>query len=130
MRCTVLLLAALCAVLSLSARALEAEPLALDTKIPLGEVKGRIDHFAFDLERQRLFVAELGNDSVGVVDLKAKKVIHRIAGLKEPQGVGYARSTDTLYVANAGDGSVHLFQGIDLTQTGASIFAMTQTTSA
>jgi YVTN family beta-propeller protein len=118
MRCIVLLLAALCVALSNLARAAEAEPLELEMKILLGEVKGRIDHFAFDLGRQRLFVAELGNDSVGVVDLKAKKVIHRIAGLKEPQGVGYASSTDTLYVANAGDGSVHLFQGTDLTPNG------------
>ena len=29
---------------------------------------------AVDLARQRLFVAELGNDSVGVVDLKAMEV--------------------------------------------------------
>ncbi|MFZ0193298.1 MAG: hypothetical protein WAL14_00540, partial [Pseudolabrys sp.] len=41
--------------------------LQLETKIPLGSVAGRIDHMAIDLERHRLFVAELGNDSVGVV---------------------------------------------------------------
>jgi DNA-binding beta-propeller fold protein YncE len=66
---------------------------------------------AIDLKRQRLFVAELGNDSVGIVDLANRKLIHRIAGLKEPQGVGYEPSTDMLYVANAGDGSVRLFDG-------------------
>ncbi|TMK15781.1 MAG: hypothetical protein E6G75_12495, partial [Alphaproteobacteria bacterium] len=43
--------------------------LQLETKIPLGDVKGRIDHMAIDLPRRRLFVAELGNDTVGVVDL-------------------------------------------------------------
>ena len=36
-------------------------PLTLEAKIPLGEVKGRIDHLAIDLGRHRLFVAELGN---------------------------------------------------------------------
>jgi YVTN family beta-propeller protein len=66
---------------------------------------------AIDLTRQRLFVAELGNDSVGIVDLANRKVINRVPGLKEPQGVGYEPSTDTLYVANAGDGSVRLFEG-------------------
>jgi YVTN family beta-propeller protein len=66
---------------------------------------------AIDLTRQRLFVAELGNDSVGIVDLANRKVINRIPGLKEPQGVGYEPSTDTLYIANAGDGSVNLFDG-------------------
>jgi YVTN family beta-propeller protein len=58
-----------------------------------------------------LFVAELGNDSVGVVDLANRKLLQTIAGLKEPQGVGYEPSTDTLYIANAGDGSVRLFDG-------------------
>ena len=33
--------------------------LQLETKIPLGSVAGRIDHMAIDLERHRLFVAEL-----------------------------------------------------------------------
>jgi DNA-binding beta-propeller fold protein YncE len=86
-------------------------PLQLEAKIPLGDVRGRIDHMAIDRGRERLFVAELGNDSVGVVDLKERKVLRRISGLKEPQGVGYVASTDTLYVANAGDGSMRLFRG-------------------
>lgn len=97
-----------------------AEPvfLELEAKVPLGDVRGRIDHFAIDLDRQRLFVAELGNNSVGVIDLKSRKVIRTIAGLKEPQGVGYVPSSDTLYVANAGDGSVYLFQGPELSPGG------------
>lgn len=91
----------------------ESSPLQLQGRIPLGDVRGRIDHMAVDLKRQRLFVAELGNDTVGIVDLANGKVIHRIAGLKEPQGVGYEASTDTLYVANAGDGSVGVFEAQD-----------------
>jgi DNA-binding beta-propeller fold protein YncE len=93
-------------------------PLQLETKIPLGAVRGRIDHMAIDVARQRLFVAELGNDSVGVVDLKEGKVVRTIDGLAEPQGVGYAPSTDTVYVANARDGSVRLFQGADYAPAG------------
>src|SRR6266550_391228 len=87
--------------------------LQLETKIPLGDVKGRIDHMAIDLPRRRLFVAELGNDTVGVVDLNEQKVQHVITGLKEPQGMGYVPSSDTLFVANAGDGSVLMFHGAD-----------------
>jgi hypothetical protein len=93
-------------------------PLALEAKIPLGAVKGRIDHFAVDLARQRLFVAELGNDSIGVIDLEANTLIHRITGLKEPQGVGYLARVDTLYAANAGDGSVRLYRGEDFAPRG------------
>jgi hypothetical protein len=39
-------------------------PLVLEAKILLGQVNGRIDHLAIDLKCQRLFVAELGNDSL------------------------------------------------------------------
>jgi YVTN family beta-propeller protein len=98
--------------------AVAAEPLVLEAKIPLGEVRGRIDHFAVDHARQRLFVAELGNNSVGIVDLKDRKTIRTIGGLSEPQGVAYVPSTDTLYVANARDGSVRLFRGDDLAPAG------------
>jgi YVTN family beta-propeller protein len=101
-----------------AAQSKDAAALELETKIPLGDVRGRIDHMAVDLKRQRLFVAELGNDSVGIVDLSTRKLIGRIPGLKEPQGVGYEPTTDTLYVANAGDGSVRLFEGNDYKPTG------------
>jgi DNA-binding beta-propeller fold protein YncE len=92
--------------------------LQLEAKIPLGEVRGRIDHLAIDLVRQRLFVAELGNDTVGIVDLKKREVIHTISGLREPQGLGYVPATDALYVANAGDGSVRVFAGADYAAAG------------
>jgi hypothetical protein len=75
-----------------------AEPLALEAKIALGNVAGRIDHLAIDLPRQRLFVAELGNNSVGIVDLKQRKLVRTISGQKQPQGVGYHQPTDTLYL--------------------------------
>jgi YVTN family beta-propeller protein len=101
-----------------SAQSADTGPLQLETKIPLGEVRGRIDHMAVDLKRQRLFVAELENDSLGVIDLANRKLIRTIAGFKEPQGVGYEPSTDMLYVANAGDGSVQLFEGSDYNSAG------------
>jgi DNA-binding beta-propeller fold protein YncE len=99
-------------------RAAEADLLQLESKIALGQVAGRVDHMAIDLTRQRLFVAELGNDSVGVVDLKERRLIRRIAGLREPQGVGYVQTADALYVANARDGSVLLFQDADYSPAG------------
>ena len=92
-----------------------APPLSLEFKIPLGHVAGRIDHMAVDLARRRLFVAELGNNSVGIVDLDRKKVVHRIGGLSEPQGIAYVPPTDTVFVANGGDGSVRVFRGADFT---------------
>jgi len=93
-------------------------PLVLEAKIPLGPVSGRIDHLGIDLKRQRLFVAELGNNSLGVVDLAAGKVLRTVTGFREPQGVAYVPFADSVYVANAGDGSVHLLRGDDLAPVG------------
>jgi len=106
-------------VVSISAEAqTPPAPLALEAKIPLGQVSGRIDHLAIDLKRQRLFVAELGNDSLGIVDLAAQKVLRTITGLSEPQGVAYEPTTDTVYIANAGDGSVRMLRAEDLSAVG------------
>jgi hypothetical protein len=111
------LIASLVAV-SAPASAQPSEALQLEGKIALGAVRGRIDHMAIDLDRRRLFVAELGNDSVGVVDLEARKVLQRLGGLKAPQGIGYLPSGDTLFVANGGDGSLRMFQGPDYAASG------------
>ncbi len=93
-------------------------PLVLERKIPLEKVGGRIDHFALDRSRHHLFLAELGNDSVSVVNLATGVVDHRIEGLGEPQGVAYVAETDTLYVANGDDGAVRVFRASDFAQIG------------
>jgi DNA-binding beta-propeller fold protein YncE len=92
-------------------------PLVLEARIPLGEVRGRIDHLGIDVKRRRLFVAELGNNSLGVVDLAGQKA-RTIGGFSEPQGAAYVPFADSVYVANAGDGSVRLLRGEDLTPIG------------
>ena len=101
-----------------AAMAAESEPLTLQAKIPLGDVKGRIDHLAIDHTRQRLFVAELGNNSLSVVDLKGQKVLHRVAGLDEPQGAAYVSAIDYIFVSNGGDGSLRIFSGSDFSSIG------------
>ena len=111
----------LCPVAITAARGEESPSLRLEAKIPLGQVSGRIDHMAVDLARERLFVAELGNGTVGVIDLRAKRGLQRLKGFREPQGVGYVGSTDTLYVASGGDGSLRLFHGPGLEETSLSV---------
>ena len=96
-----------------------AQALRLEAKIPLGSVKGRIDHLAVDVQHRRLFVAELGNDTVGVVDLAAGKTIPTLGGQHEPQGVAYLPARDTLFVASGGDGMLRLYGGADLAAKGA-----------
>jgi DNA-binding beta-propeller fold protein YncE len=87
----------------------DTPPLVPEATIVLPHTSGRIDHLAIDLARKHLFVAELGNGSVDVVDLAARQVVHRLTGLREPQGVLYAPSADRLAVASAGDGTLRLF---------------------
>ena len=100
-----------------SAAQAQHSPLELETRIPLGTVKGRIDHLAVDLGRRHLFVAELENNSLGIVDLNNGSLLQRITGLKEPQGVGYVPTVDRLFVANGGDGSLRVFRGGDFAAT-------------
>ncbi len=90
---------------------LSAQPLRLETTIPLPNVNGRIDHMSIDVAGKRLFVSALGNNTVEVLDLASGRVVHSIRGLKEPQGVFYWADTNRLYVANAADGHVRVYDG-------------------
>lgn len=87
------------------------QSLRLEKTIELPDVQGRIDHMSVDVKGQRLFVSALGNNTVEVIDVKAGKRIKTISGLQEPQGVLYVPGNDRLYVANAKDGSVRIFDG-------------------
>lgn len=88
-------------------------PLQLLQKIPMPNVKGRLDHFGVDLKGQRLFVAALGDDqnTVEVIDLKAGKWIASIPGQSKPQGLFYSPDFKKLFVANGTDGTCKIFAG-------------------
>ncbi len=51
--------------------------------IPLPVVEGRFDHFAIDLQRQHLFVAALGNDTLEVLDLREGKRLRSTKSVSE-----------------------------------------------
>src|SRR5258708_8845920 len=87
------------------------QPLHLEKNIDLPDVRGRIDHMSMDVKGQRLFVSALGNNTVEVIDIAAGSRIKTITGLQEPQGVLYVPENDRLFVANAKDGSVRIFDG-------------------
>ncbi|HKB91185.1 MAG TPA: YncE family protein [Opitutaceae bacterium] len=106
-----------CSLLLLILDAVRAASFTLEDTISLPGVKGRIDHFGIDREGCRLFVAALGNNTVEVVSLKDKEVIHSIKGLAEPQGIFFVTETNRIYVANGGDGTVKLFDGANCVQT-------------
>jgi DNA-binding beta-propeller fold protein YncE len=93
----------------------EFAPLQLEEQIPVPSVAGRLDHFSADAKRRRLFVSALGNNTVEVIDVFAGKVMHSIKGLAEPQGSLYVPGADKLYVANAEDGKVKVYDGATYT---------------
>jgi DNA-binding beta-propeller fold protein YncE len=113
---TTAILGSATAALALNGR---SAPLVLEATIPLKAVAGRIDHMAVDLDKYRLVVAELGNDTVDIIDLATRRAVHRIKGLHEPQGVAAVDASGVLVVANGGDGSVAFFSADDFRPVGS-----------
>jgi WD40 repeat protein len=80
------------------------EKLELIKEIPMPDVRGRIDHMAFNSKEQILYVAALGNNSVEVIDLKRGTTIHTIKDIEEPQGIAYLADQNEIAVASGGNG--------------------------
>jgi DNA-binding beta-propeller fold protein YncE len=92
-----------------------AEPtsLKLVRTIALKGAPGRLDHMAIDTEHGRLFVANLSNNSLDIVDLKAGKLVKQILDQKKIQGVAYAPDLDRIFVGNGVSGNCNVFDGKD-----------------
>jgi sugar lactone lactonase YvrE len=91
----------------------EPATLKLVQTIRLEGAPGRLDHLAIDREHGRLFVANLSNNSLDVVDLKAGKLIKQIPGQQKIQGIAYAPDLDRIYVGNGTGGQCNVFDGKD-----------------
>src|SRR5882672_449249 len=87
----------------------QTNTLELVATIPMPNVAGRIDHLPFDFKHQLLFVAALGNNTIEVVDLKSKKVIHTIKNLHKPQGIVFIPENNAVFVANGDTGECDIF---------------------
>jgi len=84
--------------------------LVLSDKVTLTNVRGRMDHIAYDAEDQLAFIAALGNNTIEVVNIRTGKVIHTITDLHEPQGIVYLSSLKRLVVANGGNGQCIFYE--------------------
>src|SRR5262245_56924827 len=80
---------------------------------PLTGAPGRLDPLAIDGKHSRLFVANLSNNSLDIVDLKAGKLIKQIPDQKKIQGIAYAPDLDRIYVGNGTSGECNIFDGKD-----------------
>ncbi len=94
-----------------------AEPATLELlqTIPLKGASGRLDHMAIDSKHGQLFVANLSNNSLDIVELKAGKLIKQIPDQKKVQGIAYAADLDRIYVGNGTGGECNVFDGKDYT---------------
>src|SRR5215467_14056540 len=96
---------------ALETHAQEKQALRLVQTIPLPGVKGRLDHMGVDLEKKRLFVATVDNNTLEVVDLTAGKVIKSLTGFKDTQDALFLGGEfNKLYVTSL-DGHLRVFQG-------------------
>jgi hypothetical protein len=102
---------AIIAVYAVQIHGQEKQALRLVQTIPLPAVTGRLDHMGVDLEKKRLFVAAVANNTLEVVDLAAGKVIKSLAGFKDTQDALFLGGEfNKLYVSSL-DGHVRIFQG-------------------
>jgi hypothetical protein len=94
----------------------EKEKIALAAKISLPAVSGRIDHIAYDAERHLAFISAWGNNTVEVVNIDTRQLVHSITDLHEPQGILYIPSLKKLVVANGGSGDCIFFDPVTYKQ--------------
>ena len=102
-----------CSVVTSLLSAAEAPNLKLIHTVPLPGVRGRFDHFAMDVNGQRVFVAALGNDSLEIVAAADAKRLHSITGLHKPTGVLYLAEANQIAVANGSEGTFRVYDGQD-----------------
>ena len=85
-------------------------PLVLTGAMPLPNVRGRIDHLAFDSDHNRLFISALGNNTEDVVGIGSQTVLHTISAVPTPQGVAYSPETNKLFVGSD-EGKLYVYDG-------------------
>ncbi len=88
-------------------------PLKRVQVIPLKGPPGRLDHLALDARHGRLFVANMANRSLDVVDLKAGRLVKQVPGQRKIQGLAYAADLDRIFVGTGEDGVCNAFDGRD-----------------
>jgi WD40 repeat protein len=99
---------------STSSSSSSSSSFSLVQTIIIPNVNGRIDYMAIDIRGKKLFVAELGNNSLDIIDLNAAKRINSISNnnngfLNEPQGVIFIPGLNRIFVSNGQDGTVDVF---------------------
>lgn len=102
---------------ALSAHGQATSPLRLQRTIALPEGTAKFDHFAIDLQANRLFIAATGDHSVEVVDLNSGKLTERLTGLGKPHGLAWVPTAGALYAADGAQADLKMFEGSPLSRS-------------
>src|SRR5262245_20070891 len=90
------------------------DPPALERvkKIQLsGRAEKKLDHLALNAKRDRLFVANMANRTLDIIDLKEGKLLKSVPDQKGIQGVTFAPELDRIFVGLGVDGYCNAFDG-------------------
>ena len=112
-------LAAVTVFLSLGAHCVQSQttsPLTLHRTIPMPSGTGKFDHFAVDLQANRLFIAATGSHAIQVLDLASGKVTETISGLGKPHGLAWIAAAGRLYASDGTQNDLKVFEGSPLKQ--------------
>lgn len=78
--------------------------------LPDHRSEGGFDHAAVDPRTDRLYVAHPSNDAVEVVDLRERRSVRSVPGLRGVAGVLVAEADRFLFTSNRGEDSVSVFR--------------------
>jgi DNA-binding beta-propeller fold protein YncE len=76
-----------------------------------GRAEKKVDHMALDAKRDRLFVGNMANRTLDVIDLKEGKLLKSVPDQKGIQGVTYAPELDRIFVGLGVGGYCNAFDG-------------------
>src|SRR5262245_31709451 len=93
--------------------ATDEPPLKLERKIALKGPAGRLDHLAIDAQNARIFVANMANNSLDIVDLRTAKLLKQVPDQKHIQGVAFDHDLNRIFVGNGEPGECNVFDGKD-----------------
>jgi len=99
LHCTLILLLASLAVAS------DSVPLKLVGSADLPKYSGDFDHFAADVNGNRLFLAAEDHGTLEVFDLNTTKWLRTIKGFEVPHSILYLPASQKLFVTDGGDGT-------------------------
>ena len=92
------------------AGAQDKAPLKQVATIPLPGLKdGDFDHFAADVEGQRLFLTAEENDKLEVLDAKTNQRIHTMTDIKAPHAVLFRKDLKELFVVEGDASAVRIY---------------------